>query len=111
MLAYEYLPKIDFSLMFLSKSSMLFFRRFDERAEGRFSLPLAFFIEVAISQIFPLGLSLPKIKKLCELRFYLEYFTEIFGIGKVKSNCQIYHGLANKAFFCFLKFSLSLPAL
>jgi len=31
------------------------------------SLPLAFFIEVAISQIFPPGLLLVKIKKLYEL--------------------------------------------
>ncbi len=55
------------------------FRRFDECAEGKFSLPLAFFIEVAISQIFPLNLSWAKVKKLNEPQFYLKFFGEIFG--------------------------------
>ena len=55
------------------------FRRWDEDGEGKFTLPLAFFIEVAISQIFPLNLSWAKVKKLNEPQFYLKFFGEIFG--------------------------------
>ncbi len=55
------------------------FTRFDRSAEGRFSLPLAFFFEVAISQIFPLKLSWAKVKKLNERQFYLKFFAEKFG--------------------------------
>jgi hypothetical protein len=35
--------------------------------------------EVAISQIFPLNLSVAKVKKLNEWKFYLKIFEKIFG--------------------------------
>jgi len=50
-----------------------FGKDFDRNAEGRFSLPLAFFIEVAISQISPLNQSWAKVKKLSEQQFYLKF--------------------------------------